>query len=726
MSKFTVDSFIVELGFSENVIKGLQRVEKAALQSAQRIEKNLNKGFKINTKQLDSNLTSSLGQLERKFNKTFDKIEQRARNTKAFQFTTRFNDAINPPKQPRQPRISGNRAITAAHSVNMSKLGDINPLMAKMFKAQYYSLSGKAGNIGSEKFNAELAKLNQSLRETLNKLRSQTKATSINNTSDAFNNLASNAIKLSGAFYSVMGALNAYKAIMNAGLKRDSAQRAAKFVLGDKASEAETFIRGLADKTGLNISEGLSSYAKFAAGAQGSMSQEQTQELFGNATAMSRLMGLSNDELNGILKAFEQMASKGKIQAEELRGQLGDRMAGAFKLFAEALGMTTDQLDKAMKDGKVLSADVLPKVAKQMGLMIDKAGGWAEVAKSTQTALGKLANNWDDTMVKIFSGSQDELNGFLSSLSNLLSEMGMSSSIAGDAIGGLIDMLKAGVDDIRVFNNTIEGWILQVKKFYYSLDDTKRKLLDEVGDGFINFVKGLAIALSAKTLFSATTGVMNLTRAITTLGTRANQVAGQVATGKSGGKLKGVAGGVGSALAIGYADDGYETALALASMIPQIRGVTFGLYALKKALDFMNQEVVKNANMHPSGVGVGSDFNPVYSGDPNKPNMINEGWGRIFSSMGELFNNATMNIARFNHPELITMKQDASLTSADIQGLRDEISALSKRIQEPVKVSLGGEVAIKPDETSFMTFSGNIYDQYAEATLLSSSFPEDD
>ncbi|MGD1175915.1 tape measure protein [Escherichia coli] len=722
MAQFKVDSFIVELGFNENVIKGLQRVEKAALQSAQRIERNLNRAFKVDTKKFDSNLTSSLKSMEGKINKTFDRLEARAKNTKAFRFTSQVNDVINPPKQPRQPRISGNRAITAAHSVNMSKLGDINPLMAKMFKAQYYSLSGKAGNIGSEKFNAELAKLNQSLRETLNKLRSQTKATSINNTSDAFNNLASNAIKLSGAFYSVMGALNAYKAIMNAGLKRDSAQRAAKFVLGDKASEAETFIRGLADKTGLNISEGLSSYAKFAAGAQGSMSQEQTQELFGNATAMSRLMGLSNDELNGILKAFEQMASKGKIQAEELRGQLGDRMAGAFKLFAEALGMTTDQLDKAMKDGKVLSADTLPKVAKQMGLMIDKAGGWAEVTKSTQTALGKLANNWDDTMVKIFSGSQDELNGFLSSLSNLLSEMGMSSSIAGDAIGGLIDMLKAGVDDIRVFNNTIEGWILQTKKFYYSLDDTKRKLLDEVGDGFINFVKGLAIALSAKTLFSATTGVMNLTRAITTLGTRANQVAGQVATGK----LKGVAGGVGSALALGYADDGYETALALASMIPQIRGVTLGLYALKKALDFMNQEVVKNANMHPSGVGVGSDFNPVYSGDPNKPNMINEGWSKIFSSMGELFNNATMNIARFNHPELNNIKQDSALTSADIQGLRDEISALSKRIQEPVKVSLGGEVAIKPDETSFMTFSSNIYDQYAEATLLSSSFPEDD
>ncbi|ENJ2129199.1 phage tail tape measure protein, partial [Escherichia coli] len=120
MSKFTVDSFIVELGFSENVIKGLQRVEKTALQSAQRIEKNLNKGFRINTKQLDSNLTASLGQLERKFNKTFDKIEQRARSTKAFQFTSQVNGAL---KQPRQPRVNtGDRAVRAAYQANMSKL----------------------------------------------------------------------------------------------------------------------------------------------------------------------------------------------------------------------------------------------------------------------------------------------------------------------------------------------------------------------------------------------------------------------------------------------------------------------------------------------------------------------------------------------------------------------------------------------------------------------------
>ncbi|EFN5361962.1 hypothetical protein FQG05_27545, partial [Escherichia coli] len=60
MAQFKVDSFIVELGFNENVIKGLQRVEKAALQSATKIERNLNRAFKVDTKKFDSNLTSSL------------------------------------------------------------------------------------------------------------------------------------------------------------------------------------------------------------------------------------------------------------------------------------------------------------------------------------------------------------------------------------------------------------------------------------------------------------------------------------------------------------------------------------------------------------------------------------------------------------------------------------------------------------------------------------------
>lgn len=235
MAQFKVDSFIVELGFNENVIKGLQRVEKAALQSAQRIEKNLNKGFRINTKQLDSNLTASLGQLERKFNKTFDKIEQRARSTKAFQFATRFNDTVNPPKQSRQPRISGNRAITAAYSANMTKLKGLNPIVEKYIKSQFYALSSKAGQMDNTKFNEALAKLNSSVREAITKARGHT-STSINSdrAASSLDNLSSAAVRATGAFISMQAVLASYQKIMEVGLQRASSERSIDFVFGDQ------------------------------------------------------------------------------------------------------------------------------------------------------------------------------------------------------------------------------------------------------------------------------------------------------------------------------------------------------------------------------------------------------------------------------------------------------------------------------------------------------------
>ncbi|EEU9241154.1 tail tape measure protein, partial [Escherichia coli] len=292
MSKFTVDSFIVELGFSENVIKGLQRVEKAALQSAQRIERNLNRAFKVDTKQLDSNLTASLKSMEGKINKTFDKIEQRLKNTRAFKIKTEIEDTLKPLRQPRQPRISGNRAITAAYSANMSKLKGLNPIVEKYIKSQFYALSSKSKTLGNEAFNRELAKLNQNLRETLSKFN---KTTSKNNHSEKASNgldvLATSAIKAGTAIYSFQTALEAYKKVMEVGLKKEASQRAAQFVLGDEgAKRATEFVKNLADSSGVDQIETLSSFAKFSAGA-GDMNTDQKESLFSNVIGTSRLMG---------------------------------------------------------------------------------------------------------------------------------------------------------------------------------------------------------------------------------------------------------------------------------------------------------------------------------------------------------------------------------------------------------------------------------------------------
>ncbi|EPE1387999.1 tape measure protein [Escherichia coli] len=529
MAQFKVDSFIVELGFSENVIKGLQRVEKAALQSAQRIEKNLNKGFKINTKQLDSNLTASLGQLERKFNKTFDKIEQRARSTKAFQFATRFNDTANPPKQSRQPRISGNRAITAAYSANMSKLKGLNPIVEKYIKSQFYALSSKSKTLGNEAFNRELAKLNQNLRETLSKFN---KTTSKNNHSENASNgldvLASSAIKAGTAIYSFQTALEAYKKVMEIGLKKEASQRAAQFVLGDEgAKRATEFVKNLADSSGVDQIETLSSFAKFSAGA-GDMDAGQKESLFSNVIGTSRLMGLSTDEINGILKAFEQMASKGKIQAEELRGQLGDRMAGAFQLFARSLGMTTEELDKAMRDGKVLSKDVLPKVSAEMGRMIDKAGGWEKIINSTQTQLGRLSNSWNNNLALMFDGSQEGLVDFTRSLTNLLNSLGGQSKNLGEHFGDLMKSMSNGIDDLTTISYRVQGFFDRVTLAYRELNDTQKAVADGIANGLLDSLKGLAGIVAVRSGIGAVGGIWNLIRAISTLGNVANTAAGRI------------------------------------------------------------------------------------------------------------------------------------------------------------------------------------------------------
>ncbi|HBL0664186.1 TPA: tape measure protein [Escherichia coli] len=682
MAQFKVDSFIVELGFSENVIKGLQRVEKAALQSAQRIERNLNRAFKVDTKQLDSNLTSSLGQLERKFNKTFDKIEQRLKNTRAFKIKTEIEDTLKPLRQPRQPRISGNRAITAAYSANMSKLKGLNPIVEKYIKSQFYALSSKSKTLGNEAFNRELAKLNQNLRETLSKFN---KTTSKNNHSENASNgldvLASSAIKAGTAIYTFQSALAAYQRVMEIGLQRASAERSIDFVFDKDAGQVKEFTKSLAQTTGLDIAELQSQFAGFGASAKESMGIQGSEELFRSMIGYSRLMGRSEEEIKRALTALSQMASKGKVQAEELKGQLAEAVPGMVQVFAKATGKTEQELFDAMKKGALKSADTLQKVTQELNRQITAKGGWKAISESTQAQLGNLKNSWNTTLDSIFRGSESGLQDFTRSLTTLLNALGGSGKSLGESLGSLMTDMSHGVDSLADISYKVRAFFDEVTLAYRGLTDEQKKVVDALGSGLINSLKVLAGVIAVNKVVGVTRSIYGLMTAITRLGQVADTTADNV-----------------------NRKNGKPSRLNLGNMLLAGSALYAGYERLASTPERMEAQAKLPELAKESGL------KPVFTMDDVK------GW----------FNSAAMNLANFQHPELITMRQDAALTNTDIQSLRDEISALSKRIQEPVKVSLGGEVAIKPDETSFMTFSSNIYDQYAEATLLSSSFPEDD
>ncbi|WP_105492541.1 tape measure protein [Escherichia coli] len=679
MAQFKVDDFLIELSFnSQKVLKGLEKAEKQTMQIASRIEKRLNKAFRVNP----TPLNDSLKVMERNVDKTVSKIEQRLKNTKAFKIKTEIEDTLKPLRQSRQPRISGSRAITAAYSASMTKLKGLNPIVEKYIKSQFYALSSKAGQMDNTKFNEALAKLNSSVREAIAKARGHT-STSINGdrAANSLDNLSSAAVKTAGAFISMQAVLASYQKIMEVGLQRASSERSIDFVFGDQSTQVKKFIQDLTQVTGMDTTETQAQFASFGASAKNTMGLEGSEELFKNLTGYARLMGRSDEQIQRALTAVSQMASKGQVMSEELKGQLSEALPGATQAFAKALGLTEKQLFDKMKNGDVKASDALPKFAKELGAQINSRGGWKAIQDSTQTMLGNLKNTWNNSLTDIFKGSENGLQDFTRSLTTLLNSLDGSSKTLGESLGGLMSDMSHGIDNLTYISYRVRAFFDEVTLAYRGLTDEQKKVVDALGSGLINSLKVLAGVIAVNKVVGVTRSIYGLMTAITRLGQVADTTADNV--NKKNGK---------------------PSRFNLGNMLLTGSAIYAGYERLASTPERMEAQAKLPELAKESGL------KPAFTMDDVK------GW----------FNSAAMNLANFQHPELNNIKQDSALTSADIQSLRDEISALSKRIQEPVKVSLGGEVAIKPDETSFMTFSGNIYDQYAEATLLSSSFPEDD
>ncbi|MGT6818156.1 tape measure protein [Escherichia coli] len=710
MAQFKVDSFIVELGFSENVIKGLQRVEKAALQSAQRIERNLNRAFKVDTKQLDSNLTSSLKSMEGKINKTFDRLEARAKNTKVFRFTSQVNDVINPPKQPRQPRISGNRAITAAYSANMTKLKGLNPIVEKYIKSQFYALSSKAGQMDNTKFNEALAKLNSSVREAITKARGHT-STSINGdrAANSLDSLSSAAVKTAGAFISFQAVLSAYQRVMEVGLQRASSERSIDFVFGDQSTQVKKFIQDLTQITGMDTTETQAQFASFGASATNTMGLEGSEELFKNLTGYARLMGRSDEQIQRALTAVSQMASKGQVMAEELKGQLSEALPGATQAFAKALGLTEKQLFDKMKNGDVKASDALPKFAKELGSQINSRGGWKAIQDSTQTMLGNLKNTWNNSLTDIFRGSEDGLQDFTRSLTNLLNSLGGSGKSLGESLGSLMTSMSSGVDSLTDISYRVRAFFDEVTLAYRSLNDTQKKIVDGLSDGLIDGLKMLAVAVTAQKAANVAGGLLNLANAVTSFGDAVNKAKAGKA-GSSGGALS------------------------------KVGRVVLYAELVNFALDNLNPEAAKNPNLHQSGIGTETNFNPEYKGDSSKPNQINEGWAKIGSSIADWFNGAANKIANFQEPmsnlvnntqstppaitgDMVNSNAQLAMT---ISELSRKVDALTAETKKPLSVNIKGEATVRPDEPSFFSFNQSANDQFTQDMLLSSSYPEEE
>lgn len=180
-----------------------------------------------------------------------------------------------------------------------------------------------------------------------------------------------------------------------AGVELNKFTNTLKFSSGsaEAASQEIEYLSEVSNRLGIDLTTASKGYIRLAAASVGTQLEGQkTKDIFEAISSASIVMGLSAEETQGAIFAIGQMMSKGRVASEELRGQLGERLPGAFQVAARAMGVTTAELGKMLEMGEVISDDFLPKFAEEMKRTL--GGTVVEAADSAQAQINELSASW--------------------------------------------------------------------------------------------------------------------------------------------------------------------------------------------------------------------------------------------------------------------------------------------------------------------------------------------
>ncbi len=171
----------------------------------------------------------------------------------------------------------------------------------------------------------------------------------------------------------------------------------------------------------VDLLDTLDGYSKINAAAKANnLTLEETEDIFRGVISAGVAFGGSQADLQALIRATTQVLSKGKVSAEEMQGQIGERLPGAVAKFAEATGRTLPELSKAFELGEVTIADFVKfsqkqvqtydEVARQIGSSPEKAG------ERLKLALDTAKENYGSFFTDVGAGFQDFITRQISNL----------------------------------------------------------------------------------------------------------------------------------------------------------------------------------------------------------------------------------------------------------------------------------------------------------------------
>ena len=182
-------------------------------------------------------------------------------------------------------------------------------------------------------------------------------------------------------------------------------RKALRLVIGDtdQYNKAQAFLAKTSKDLAIPQDVIVRQFTSLTASVKGAgLSVDDAKESFLAIASGIRGTGGSLEDMKSAMRATSQVFSKGKVSAEELRQQLGERLPGAFTLFAESMGKTPAELDKALEQGKVTLEDFLGFSQKLFDEYGENAKILAQAPESAgdrlQTEISNLKDNLGDLL----------------------------------------------------------------------------------------------------------------------------------------------------------------------------------------------------------------------------------------------------------------------------------------------------------------------------------------
>ena len=248
---------------------------------------------------------------------------------------------------------------------------------------------------------------------------------------------------LSNAFRALAAAV-VVKEFIDANVELQKFERAMVLLKGSTEGAATEFeyVRELSRRLGLELFTTADAYTSLTAATKGTSLQGQaTRDIFEAVSIAMSSLGKSSADTQGALLAISQIVSKGNVSLEELRGQLGERLPGAFQLAANAMGMSTSELDKFVSSGNLTAAVFLPKFAAEL----KKTFGDVRDMEGFTASLNRMKNALDEAYITIGkSGAFDALTKGLEITTAAITGTISSFKLLGEIIGTIAGAIATG------------------------------------------------------------------------------------------------------------------------------------------------------------------------------------------------------------------------------------------------------------------------------------------